>query len=73
VRPATRAGKRYWKAKACVIVRTILHRIPRSTYYGHWPPMERAISGMKIALHCPSRRELGAPVPLILADGRRKC
>jgi len=54
-------------------VRTILHRIPRGTYYGHWPPMERAISGMKIALHCPSRRELGAPVPLILADGRRKC
>jgi hypothetical protein len=36
-----------------IIMRATLHQGASNTYYGQWTPEKTAISGPRIAVHCP--------------------
>jgi hypothetical protein len=37
----------------CIIMGATLHQGAANTYYGQWTPEKTAISGPRIAVHCP--------------------
>jgi hypothetical protein len=37
----------------CIIMRATLHHGAWNTYYGQWTREKTAISGLRIAVHCP--------------------
>jgi hypothetical protein len=42
-----------WRGPMKMIMRATLHQGAPNTYYGQWTPEKIAISGPRIAVHCP--------------------
>jgi hypothetical protein len=36
-----------------IVMRATLHQGASNTYYGQWTPAKTAISGRRVAVHCP--------------------